>query len=152
LLFVACNELGLYIYDISDFQQGYGGNDYPQLAWCDTPGKAEEVILLEEQSIAFLACGTAGLQIIDYSDTTNVQIVGSYDGSGYAKDLLYDTNHRIYLSTELTGLQIIDVSDFANPKLVGEIDTEFSLGLDMDEDYIYLTDEVLGLVVIAKPI
>jgi hypothetical protein len=151
MLMVACGEMGLYIYNISDFQQGYGGNDYPQVAWCDTPGKAEEVILLEEKSIAFMACGTAGLQIIDYSDTTNVHVVGSFDGGGYAKDLLYDTNDRIYMTVELRGLQIIDVSDYKNPKLVGEIDTEFALGLDMDDDYIYLADEIEGLIVIAKP-
>lgn len=151
MLMVACGELGLYIYNISDFQEGYGGNAYPQVAFCDTPGKAEQVILLEEKSIAFMACGTAGLQIIDYSDTSNVHVVGSFDGGGYAKDLLYDTNDRIYLSTELSGLQIINVADLTNPTIVGKIDTEFSLGLVMDDDYIYLADEIEGLIVIAKP-
>lgn len=148
-LVAACGEMGMNIYNISDFQQGYG--EYPHVAWCDTPGKAEEVILLEEQSIAFLACGTAGLQIIDYADTNNVHIVGSYDGGGYAKDLIYDTNDRIYLSTELSGLQIINVSDLTNPQIIGKVDTEFSLGIDMDDDYIYLADENEGLIVIAKP-
>jgi len=146
-MFVACGEMGMYIFDISDIEQGW----YHEVAFCNTPGKAEQVILLEEKSIAFMACGTSGLQIIDYADTSNVHIIGSFDGGGYAKDLLYDTNDRIYLSTELSGLQIIDVSDLSNPKLIGEIDTEFSLGIDMDNDYIYLADEREGLIVIAKP-
>lgn len=148
-MYVACGEMGMYIIDISVFEQGWP--IYHEVAWCDTPGKAEAITILEEKSIAFMACGTAGLQIMDYADTTNVHIVGSLDEGGYAKDLVYRDN-LIFMTVELGGLQVIDVSDVANPKLVGEVDTEFSLGLDVDDDYVYVADENEGLIIIARPL
>jgi len=147
-LFVAGGEMGLSIYNISDFQEGYG--IYPRAGWCDTPGDAEAIVLNESISVAFLACGTAGLQIIDYSDTTNIFIAGSYDSAGYAKDLLYRDN-RIYLSAQLGGLQIIDVTDITAPKLLGAVETKYALGLDMDDQYIYLADEDEGIIIISIP-
>ena len=147
-LLVACGEMGLSIFNISFFDDGFG--NYPLIGWCDTPGYAESVTVMNDKSIAFLACGTAGLQIIDFSDSTNVHIVGSYDGSGYAKELIYN-NNRIYMTTETAGFQAIDVSDFTNPTLIGRIDTEFALGLEMDDNYIYVADEDEGLIIISKP-
>jgi len=147
-LLVACGEMGLSIFDISDFQQGYG--NYPRVGWCDTPGYAEAITILDDESLAFMACGTAGLQIVDYSDTSDVYIVGSFDYGGYAKELMYK-NQRIYLTVELNGLQIIDVAEVTNPKLIGSLDTEFALGLDMDEKYVYVADEVEGLIIISIP-
>lgn len=148
MLLVACGEMGMSIYDISNFQQGYG--IYPHVGWCDTPGYAEAITIIENDSIAFLACGTAGLQIIDYSDTSNIFIQGSYDGTGYAKDLEY-RNNRIFLTTELSGLQIINVTDIAHPSLVGVVDTEYALGIEVDDKYIYLADDTGGLIIISIP-
>jgi hypothetical protein len=147
-LMAACGEMGLSIFDISDFQEGFG--IYRRMGWCDTPGSAEAIALSETNSIAFLACGTAGLQIIDYSDTTNIHIVGSFDYGGYAKDLIF-RNNKVYMSSELSGLQIIDVSDVTKPSLLGIVDTEYGLGIDADDSYIYMTDEVEGLIVIKIP-
>jgi hypothetical protein len=147
-LFVAGGEMGLSIYNISDFQEGYG--IYPRVGWCDTPGDAEAIVINESESVAFLACGTSGLQIIDYSDTANIFIAGSYDSAGYAKDLQY-LDDRIYLSANLGGLQIIDVSDITSPKLLGAVETKYALGLDIDENYIYLADEDEGFLIISIP-
>ena len=148
-MFVACGEMGLDIINISDFQGGWP--NYWQVGWCDTPGKAESIAILEEESIAFLACGTAGLQIIHYADTTNIHIIGSLDGGGYAKDLIYK-DQRIYQTAELGGLQIIDVSDYTNPQLIGVVDTEFALGLDIDDNFVYVADEDEGLIIISIPL
>lgn len=148
-MFVACGEMGMYIIDISVFDQGYPIDH--EVAWCDTPGKAEAVTILEEESIAFMACGTSGLQIINYADTNNVHIVGSLDIGGYAKDLIYK-NQLIYQTVEMGGLQIIDVSDVTNPELIGVVDTEFALGLDMDDEFIYVADEDEGLIIISIPL
>lgn len=140
--------MGLAILDISDFQDGY--LETILLGGCDTPGYAEDVVLDETRSLAFLASGTAGLQIIDYSDTTNIHIVGSIAPGGYAKELLY-SNGMVYMTTEKSGLQVIDVSVISNPVLAGSVDTEYALGIAMDNQYIYIADEVEGLIVISKP-
>jgi len=147
-LFAACGEMGMSIYNISNFLDGYG--IYPQVGWCDTPGDAEAITILDNEKIAFMACGTGGLQILDYSDTSNIFIAGSYDSIGYAKDLIYN-NDLIYMTTETFGLQIIDVSDRTKPFLVGIVPTSFALGLDMDDEYIYLADEIEGLIIISIP-
>jgi hypothetical protein len=147
-LLVACGEVGLSMIDISDFQNGHG--NYREVGLCNTPGYAETVTLLDEESLAFMACGTSGLQIVNYSDTLNIHIVGSFDGPGYAKDLIYK-NGLVYMTTETGGFQIIDVSNISSPKLLGWIETEYSLGLDMDDDYIYVADEEMGILVISIP-
>lgn len=147
-LFVACGEMGLAILDISDFQDGYPETIF--LGGCDTPGYAEDVVLDETRSLAFIASGTAGLQIIDYSDTTDVHIIGSFSQGGYAKELIYN-DQKIYMTAEKSGLFVIDVSVAANPKLSGSIDTEFAQGITMDNQYIYIADEVEGLIVVSKP-
>ena len=147
-LLVACGEMGLSIFDISTFDQGYGS--YPQVGWGDTPGYAESIVIRESESLAFMACGTAGLQILDFSDTTHVNIIGSYDGGGYAKDLEL-SGDRIFMTAEERGLQIIDVSDVNHPKLAGTVDTPYALGLDMNDNYIYVADDEAGLIIISIP-
>lgn len=147
-LFVACGEMGLSVFNISNFEQGYG--EYPRVGWCDTPGKAEQVIILEDESIAFMTCGTAGLQIINYADTNNINIIGNFDDGGYAKDLLYK-DQTIFMSVETNGLQIIDVSDLTNPKIIGHVETEFALGIQMDDEYIYVADDIEGLIIVSIP-
>jgi len=148
MMMVTCGEVGLSIFDISDFQQGYG--EYPELAICETPGYAESILLLEDKSLACIACGTAGLQIIDYSDINNVRIVGSYDGSGYAKDLVYK-NNTVYMTAETGGLQIIDIEDPANPILIGTIDLEYALGIVINGNNLYVSGEEEGVIVLSIP-
>ncbi len=144
-LLVATGELGLAVYDISVFEDGYG--IYPMLGWRDTPGYAEAIAVSENNTVAFLACGNAGLQILDFSDLANIRIVSEFYHSGYAKALIYK-NNRIYLAARKGGLQIIDVNDVTKPVLVGRVGTEGALGLDINGDYIYIADEVSGLIVI----
>jgi hypothetical protein len=147
-LIAACGEMGFTLIDISELVQGYGV--FHEIGWCDTPGYAEALTIIEEDSLAFMACGTSGLQIIDYADTNNIHIVGNFDASGYAKDLIYK-NQKIYMTTELSGLQIINVADVTNPYLIGSVETAFAKGIDMDEKYIYIADEEEGLIIISVP-
>lgn len=101
----------------------------------------------DNDTIAFLACGNAGLQIINFSDPENIKVVAGFYHSGYAKALIYK-NKRVYLAARKGGLQIIDVNDISKPVLVGRVGTDDALGLDVDGDYIYVANEVSGLVVI----
>jgi hypothetical protein len=144
----ACGEMGLSMYNIADFQNGFG--EYPQAGWCDTPGYAVDIEIDDDKKLAYLACGTAGMQIIDYSDTTDIHIVGFVDQGGYIKELTRD-GEMIYMTAELSGFQAVDVSDPTAPELVGQIDTEFALGITHAGNYIYIADETEGLIVIRKP-
>jgi len=147
-LFAACGEMGLSIYDLSAFDDGYA--NYPIIGWCDTPGYAEEVVLNYDESMAFLACGTEGLQIINYADTANIRLVGNYATGGFAKELKYE-NNKIFITAGLQGVQIVDVSNAADPSFIGIVETENARGFDMDDDYLYVADEVEGLIIISRP-
>lgn len=147
-LFVTCGEMGLMIFDISDFQDGYPSSNIA--GWCDTPGYALDVVLDDARSLAFVACGYSGLQIIDYSDISDIHVVGKISKGGYAKEVLVDGN-KVYLTCQKSGLQIFDVTDAANPSLTGTVYTDYAQGIAFDSKYIYVADETEGLVIIAKP-
>jgi hypothetical protein len=148
LLFVACGEMGLSIYNIADFQEGYG--TYPMVAWIDCPGYAESVSLCGNLPIAFLACRSAGVQVIDFSDLNNASIVGNYNTGGNAFDLTY-SNSKLYVASQKAGFQILDATSPLNLKRIGWINTNFALGFDFDDNYIYLADDLDGLIVIEIP-
>lgn len=147
-LIVACGEMGISLINISEIVEGYGA--FWEMGWCNVPGYAESLVVREDQSLAFMACGTEGLQIVNFADTSDVHIVGSFDGGGYAKELIYK-DQTIFMTTELSGLHVVDVSDVANPTLIGMVDTEFALGIDMDDNYIYIADDKEGLIIISIP-
>jgi hypothetical protein len=147
-LLIATGEMGLSIVNISNFQNGFG--NYPQVGFCNTPGYAEDIKIDNSRHLAYLACGTAGVQIVDFSDVQNPYVAGNFDTHGYAKELFYE-NNKIYVTCEKSGLKIIDVNNTSKPKLTGQIDTGYALGIDADQNYIYVADEKEGLIIIAKP-
>jgi hypothetical protein len=160
-LVVACGEMGITIYDIRDISWygGPGGGWYDfqkrYAGWVDLPGYAVSVTTMGSQRIAFVACGTAGIHIVDFSDTTSAdsikaRVVGSYATGGYAKEVAY-SNGRLYVATELRGLQVLSVVNPAAPQLVGVVETEFALGVAVDEHYVYVADEDQGLIIISIP-
>ncbi len=145
---VATGEVGFAIYDISTFDDGYG--IYPKIGSCNLPGIAEHIALNEGDKKAYIACGSAGLAIVDYTDETQPQVVSVFDTGGYAKEVLYDSG-KVYITTEQGGLHIIDVPDPYQPEELGIIDTEKALGLAMKGNYLYIADAVEGLIVVTKP-
>ncbi len=147
-LLVACGEMGLSIFDISELQNGYG--NYPMIGWVDIPEYTEDVVIHPTLPYAYVACGTAGLRIIDFSDPTDLIIVGAYDSGGYAKEILYKDG-KVFMTVELRGLKIFNVNNVSSPVLIGTVSTGFALGLDMDENYIYVADEEEGLITISIP-
>ena len=147
-LYVACGEMGFSIFDISDFQDGYG--TYPLIGKCDTEGYAESIVIDENKSLAYISCGKAGLQIIDYSDTNDIHVVGQYYSGGYAKELILKGN-TVYMTAEEKGLLVIDITDSEHPELIGSVDSEYALGLDIDDNYVYIADEIQGLIIVSIP-
>jgi hypothetical protein len=147
-LLVASGEVGLTIFNISDFQDGY--NIYPIMGTLDTPGYAEDVIVHPNLPVAFVASGTGGLVIVDFSDTTNIKITSIFSTGGYAKEVFYQ-NNKVYVTTELRGLQIIDVSNIYSPTRIGAVATSYALGVTADDKYIYVSDQNEGLIVISIP-
>jgi len=147
-LLVACGEMGLAVFDISELQSGWG--NYPMLGGVDIPEYTEDVVSHPILPYVYIACGTAGLTIADFSDPTDVKIVGRYDTGGYAKEILYKDD-KVYMTTELRGLKIFDVTSVSAPVLIGTVKTEHAKGVDIDDNYVYVADEVEGLITISIP-
>jgi len=147
-LLVACGEMGLAVFDISELQSGWG--NYPMLGGVDIPEYTEDVVSHPALPYGYIACGTAGLTIADFSDPADIKIVGRYDTGGYAKEILYKDG-KVYMTTGLRGLKIIDVTSVSAPVLIGTVKTELAKGLDMNGNYIYVADEVEGLITISIP-
>jgi hypothetical protein len=151
-LLIACGEMGVAMYDLRDIgrTEGYYDESKEYYSWIDLPGYAVDVTTMGNQPIAFVACGTAGVWVVDFSDPASIKAVGSYTTGGYAKEVAYN-NGRLYVTTELRGLQILAVENPVSPRLVGVVDTEYALGLAVDQRYVYVADQTDGLIVIAIP-
>jgi hypothetical protein len=147
-MILACGEMGFALVDIS--QMGSGLYPNPMLGWVDTPGYAEDVVSHPDLPYAFIASGTGGLIIVDYSDSSNIKIIGNYNTGGYAKEVVYK-NGKAYVTTELRGLQIIDVSNVTAPVRIGTVETQYAMGLAVDDNYIYVADQKEGLIIISIP-
>ena len=144
-LFAVTGEMGLSLYDISVLDDGYG--IYPLLSTIDLPGYAESVVLNEDKQVAFIACGGAGIQVVDYADPTNLKVIGGYECPGHAKALVYE-NNKLYVAA--SGMQVYDVSTPSDPKVLGIVDTDYAVGIAIDAQYIYLADKEEGVVIIPK--
>ncbi len=145
---VAVGEMGLALYDISQLQTGWG--NYPLVKLVDTEGYAENVCINPDHPIAYIASGTGGLAIIDFSDSLNIKLVGKFETGGYAKEVYYNSG-KVFIATELRGLQIIDVSNPSAPFRIGTVQTEYAKGVAADDQYIYVADEIEGLIIIKIP-
>ena len=86
----------------------------------DTPGNANDVKVVG--GLAFVADGSAGLQIIDISTPDAPFIVGSFDTPGEAWGVAVQGD-TAYIADGDSGLQIIDVSNPSIPSFLGAVVT-----------------------------
>jgi hypothetical protein len=116
----------------------------------DLPGLAEDITIKPGTKYALLACGPAGLQIVDYSDTAQIKLVGSFATGGYAKEVCV-VGDLAYIAAELHGVQIIDISNVASPKRIGIVKTKKARGITVSNGYVYVADQYEGLIIIKIP-
>jgi len=90
------------------------------LSFVSIPGFANNVKV--NGDFAYVAAGSAGLQVVDVSDRSNPRIVASLATPGNAADLRVVGN-RVYLAAGTAGLLIIDISNPPSPALLGSLAT-----------------------------
>ena len=115
------------------------------------PGDANNVDVTGD--FAYVAAGSAGLQVVDVSNRRAPKIVGSLDTDGNAIDVRVRGNW-VYLADGVAGLKIIDVSDATKPVLKGSLDTAgVTQDLQIYGNYAYLANGAGGIEVvdITKP-
>jgi hypothetical protein len=116
----------------------------------DLPGTAEDIAIKPGTSYAFLACGPAGLQVVDYADTAHVKRVGSFAAEGFAMSVCV-AGETAYLATQSQGVQMIDISDVTSPRRIGMVKTKDVRGVDVRDGYVYAADRYEGLIIIKIP-
>lgn len=90
------------------------------LSFVPIPGFANNVKV--NGNFAYVAAGSAGLQVVDVTDRTAPHIVASLATPGNANDLRVAGN-KVYLAAGSAGLLIIDVSNPLSPTLLGTLAT-----------------------------
>lgn len=140
--YVACEQMGIYMYDISR-----PDSVVTLLGSQDTPSNAQNVFV--QGNYAYVADGRAGLIIIDVQNISEPVIVGAYDTPEYANDV-FVVGELAYVADGDGGLQVIDVSDPEMPFLYGEMETMYANAIFVDDTLIYIADRDLGLLVIDE--
>jgi len=95
--------------------------------------------------LAYIANGSAGLQIVDYSDISNPQLLGSYDTveSTTAVDVQGDI---AYLAAARPGLKIVDVKNSSSPALLGTLNTPGSAAdVKVKDSRAFIADNSAGM-------
>lgn len=90
------------------------------LSFITIPGYANNVDVSGD--FAYVAAGSAGLQVVDVSDRHAPHIVGSLDTPGNANDVRV-VGKLAYVADGSAGLRVIDVTNPASPASLGSLDT-----------------------------
>jgi hypothetical protein len=110
------------------------------------PGYANNVAV--RGSHAFIAAGSAGLQVVDVSDPDHPAITGSLALPGDAIDIRI-RGTLAFIAAGTAGLQIVDITDPIAPLLVGSASTnDYAQDVWVDGNYAYLTNVTGGLQII----
>lgn len=142
LAFVACEQMGLYIY-----YAARPDSDVYLVGSIDTPSNAQNVYVSE--NLAYVADGRGGLIIIDIIDPAAPFIAGIYDTPEYANNV-HVLNDLAYVADGEGGIQIIDISDPADPVLYGVIETSYASDVMACDSLVYIADRDLGLIIATE--
>ncbi len=139
LAYLACEQMGLYIY-----YAARPDSAVPLLGSIDTPSNARNVYVVGDY--AYVADGRAGLIIIDVSNTEAPSIIGQYDTPGYANDV-FVANDFAYIADGDEGVQVVDVSDPAQPLFYASIETSYANDIYVKDGLLYIADRDMGLII-----
>jgi hypothetical protein len=111
------------------------------------PGYANHVEI--NGNYAYIAAGSAGLQVVDVTNRSAPQVVGSLALAGNA-DGLKVVGHYAYVAAGTSGLEIVDISAPLAPALVSSLNTGGEVrDLQVSGGVAYLANGAAGLVAIS---
>jgi len=134
LLFVAEDEVGLYILDVSN-------PGLPRIvAHIDTYNEAEDVTV--DGGVAYVADGTGGVSVVDVSDPEHPSFLFRLDTEeGYVREVALSERYLFSAS----GSEGVLIFDFTS--LVGQVLTPYAYGVSLLGDTLFISDRDWGLVV-----
>jgi hypothetical protein len=152
---LAIGEGGMVMLDFSKFNKGRDLPDSSNISKTfsgrlDLPGSSEYIANIPGKKCACIACGPEGLQIVDYTNISDIKITGSFATGGFARDVCV-SGDRAFLATEKEGVQIIDISNLSSPRRIGKVNLTDARSVDVNNGYLYVSDEQDGLIIIKIP-
>ncbi|WP_347986704.1 Ig-like domain-containing protein [Methylomonas sp. AM2-LC] len=116
------------------------------LSYIGIPGYANNVDISGDY--AYVAAGSAGLQVVNVSDHSHPAIVGSIDTAGTALDVRV-VGTVAYVADGTDGLQIFDVTKPSSPVLIASYPTAgFTQDVKVDNQYAYLANGTGGVQIV----
>ena len=110
----------------------------------DTAGDARGIALAG--GFAFIADGSAGLQVVNISDPAQPTLAGSFDTSGEATGVSVWGN-LAYVADGASGLQVINITNPTHPTFEASMDTpDSAVNVWVEGDIAYVVDYPTGLV------
>lgn len=98
-------------------------------------------------TLAYVAAGGGGLQVVSVADPAHPALVGGLDTLGYAEDVAV-SGHVAYLADGPYGLRVLDVSDPAHPAEIGSAYTmRYAYAVAVSGHLAYLAAAGAGLAV-----
>jgi hypothetical protein len=98
-------------------------------------------------TLAYVADGPAGLQIVDVSNPAAPNVIGGVDTPSGARDVAV-VSDRAYVADSFSGVKVVDVTDPTTPAIIHEIDTFRARGIAVKLPYAYIADADSGFKVI----
>jgi len=146
-LFIADNQYGLTIYDISNITS-------PQLLgeYFGHTGNASDVEVVN--NTAFLASGSRGLKILDISDPVNITELG-VSGNAFDATSIEIKDNYAFITDLNDGLTIYDFSIPSTPATISKVDTfshAWDIKIDSNNAFIAANEYGLVIVDISNPI
>lgn len=142
-------KLSFYLISYIPYFDPYISGVYFQL---DMPADANG--LYADTNYVYVACGTAGLRIVDIRDIYNPLVITTLPlaGSALSVDVRFnpsDNREYAYLAADRAGVFIVDVTDKLNPFAVRQINTSGrSKDIQVVGDFAFVADASGGLKVI----
>jgi hypothetical protein len=126
-----------------------------QGVWCPTIDEWWDTLAAQSESgesvaghYVYVACGEAGVQVVDVSDPAAPVLVGSADTPGAASDVAVH-NDTLSVADGTAGVQVVDATDPAAPTLTGaSAAVSGSAGAFARDDLTFLAEGADGLRIV----
>jgi hypothetical protein len=146
-MFVACGEMGVEAFDISDFKDGYG--PYPSLSSVSATGYSSSIALNEKDKLVLVGCESYGLKVYDYSIAGALKLVGTFETDNKLVEIKFDYPYA-YLCLGKGGFQVVNLSTPNSMSSVARMKISNAIGVDFDQQYIYIATNEGGIVILKK--
>jgi hypothetical protein len=139
--YVACDEVGLRVVDISDIYNPF------ETGGLSLGGDALSIDV--KDNYVYVAADRDGLYVVDVTSPSSPVEAAQINTSGRTKDV-HVVGDYAFIADGSGGLKVIDIVVPDSAHFVAAYDTPYANGVWADESYIYLCDRDDGLIILEN--